>query len=72
MAGKPTTVCKVAGHFKSAGRCPICRRASDRARKNAAYLEKRRLRYKADLLAELEASRKHRESLHEFLRRKVA
>lgn len=44
--------------------------------KREAYNERRRARYKArearKILAELEASRKHRESLREFITRKVA
>lgn len=40
--------------------------------KRAAYNEKRRVSRKRAILAELEASRKHRESLREFITRKAA
>lgn len=40
--------------------------------KREAYNEKRRILYKQGFLAELEAQRKHKASLHEFIRSKVA
>jgi hypothetical protein len=97
MSDKIHLTCRSAGHHKPyRGRCKICRRKAENARrtqpKRVAQLAaanirwrgevgsplrearnaERRLERKAAVLAELEAARKHRASLREFITRRAA